>query len=102
MLGREFFLCSFLCNLKNKLDKSKLCRYTTGMNDRNWGGRRDGAGRKATGRNKVNITLTLTKNEAELLKRQAEESGLSVSRFIAERLHLGILPENLTGGRRLC
>ena len=71
------------------------------MNDRNWGGFRAGAGRKATGRNKVNITLTLTRNEADTLKNRAAEAGMTASRFVAEFLHLGTLPDSLTGGKRL-
>ncbi len=58
------------------------------MNDRNWGGRREGAGRKATGRNIVNITLTLTKEEAKTLKAYADYENLTISRFIAKALLL--------------
>ena len=70
------------------------------------GGFRIGAGRKPTGVNIVNITLTLTKAEAERLKMLASEDGLSPSRFIAKQLQLtpketNPLPENLTGGKRL-
>lgn len=58
------------------------------MNDRNWGGRREGAGRRATGRNIVNITLTLTKEEAKTLKEHADFANLTISRFIAKALLL--------------
>ena len=71
------------------------------MNERNWGGFRNGSGRKATGKNVVNITLTLTKNEADVLKERAKYDGLSVSRFVSKYLNLNTLPENLTGGERL-
>lgn len=71
------------------------------MNERNWGGFRLGSGRKATGRNKVNVTLTLTTGEAEILKARAKELDMTVSRFVAKYLHLGELPDNLTGGKRL-
>lgn len=70
------------------------------MNTRNWGGRREGSGRKATGHNTVNITLTLTTSEAELLKERAKREKLSVSKFVAKYLMLDRLPENLTGGHR--
>lgn len=70
------------------------------MNIRNWGGKREGSGRKATGRNTVNITLTLTKNEAEVLKERAKREKISVSKFVAKYLLLDQLPENLTGGTR--
>ena len=80
--------------------------YHKDMNARNWGGKREGAGRKATGLNIVNITLTLTKDEAQILKERAEYEKMSVSRFIAKYLHLkplhrsSDLPENLTGNVR--
>lgn len=76
------------------------------MNDRNWGGKREGSGRKPTGLNIVNITLTLTKEEAQILRERAEYESLTVSRFIAKHLHLkplhksSDLPESLTGGER--
>lgn len=69
------------------------------MNERNWGGFRIGAGRKATGRNKVNITLTLSTHEAQLLKERAKSMNMTVSRFVAKFLHLDSLPESLTGKR---
>ena len=70
------------------------------MNDRKWGGDRVGAGRKATGRNTVNITLTLLKQECQILKQRAESEKLSVSRYIAKYLNLKTdeLPETAQGG----
>ena len=38
------------------------------MNDHNWGGARKGAGRKVTGRNSTTITITLTKEQADMLR----------------------------------
>lgn len=70
------------------------------MNANNWGGFRIGAGRKATGRNTVNITLTLTIDEAKELKQRAKMEGISVSRFVSKWLCLNRLPENLTGNHR--
>lgn len=64
------------------------------MNDKNWGGRRAGSGRKATGINIVNITLTLTKNEATTLKERADYDGLSISRFVSKWLCLEPQAEN--------
>ena len=58
------------------------------MNDRNWGGRREGAGRKATGRKTKNITLTLKNEEADLLKKMAQSRNLTISDFISETLFL--------------
>lgn len=93
---------NFLPNdLKKKLDYSSRIPYTRSMNDRNWGGFRKGSGRKTTGRNIVNITLTLTKTEAKNLRERAEQDGLSVSRFISKWLCLNTLPESLTDEKRL-
>ena len=88
--------------MKKKLDKPSGTSYILVMNGRNWGGFRLGSGRKATGRNTVNITLTLTNSEAEELKMRAKQDGLSVSRFVSKWLNLNVLPESLTGGQRLC
>lgn len=82
------------------------------MNERNWGGKREGSGRKKTGRNIVNITLTLKKGEAEELKKIAKQENLSVSQLIAKFFHLSSLaeateknqyklPENISGKIRL-
>lgn len=70
------------------------------------GGFRIGAGRKA-GLNKVNYTLTLTKEEAQTLKERAKAEELTPSRFVAKHLQLtppqktNSLPESLTGNIRL-
>ena len=58
------------------------------MGENNWGGSRAGAGRKPTGKNKVNLTLTLSKAEAEKLKERSKSEGISVSRFVAKWLCL--------------
>ncbi len=58
------------------------------MNDRNWGGQRKGAGRKATGLNTVKVNLTLTIAEAETLRTRAGSLGLTPSRFVAKWLNL--------------
>ena len=71
------------------------------MNERNWGGRRLGAGRKATGRTKEQVMLTLSKHAAHELKERAQSCRLSVSDFVVKYLCLDTLPDNLTGGKRL-
>jgi len=60
----------------------------------NWGGKRKGQGRpkgspnKGTelGRKKIykNITVTVTPEEAELIRRLAAESGKTISRFVVD------------------
>ena len=73
------------------------------MNEHNWGGRRAGSGRKPTGSNTVNITLTLSKAEGELLRQYAADAHMSVSRLIVEKFGFETesLPKNLTGNKRL-
>lgn len=58
------------------------------MNDHNWGGARKGAGRKVTGRNSTTITITLTKEQADMLRLFASEENKTVSKFIVDKLHL--------------
>lgn len=48
------------------------------------GGKREGSGRKSTGR--VTHSISVTPEEWEILKKLATESGKDVSRFIAESL----------------
>ena len=71
------------------------------MSERKWGGRRLGAGRKATGRTKEQVMLTLNVYAAQELRTRAKHCGLSVSDFVTRFLNLNSLPENLTGGQRL-
>ncbi len=58
------------------------------MNDRNWGGRRKGSGRKPTGSNTKNVTLTLTKHQAELLKWSAAIREMTISQYVVQKLYL--------------
>lgn len=62
--------------------------YIKNMNERNWGGKRTGSGRKKTGRNTVSVTISLSNDEAQILKQRASQSGLTVSRFVAKYLYL--------------
>ena len=62
------------------------------MNEKGtWGGRREGSGRKPTGRQVVNITLTLPKKEAEVLRLLADELGETISQMIQRRFMLPVL-----------
>lgn len=58
------------------------------MNDHNWGGARKGAGRKATGKNTATITLTLTKDQAEMLRLIAEHENKTVSKLVVDKFRL--------------
>lgn len=50
------------------------------------GGARPGAGRPATGRNIEYITLTLPKELAEKVRREAKERGITLSAYFIESL----------------
>lgn len=79
------------------------------MNISNWGGKRKGSGRKPTGKNIVNMTLTFQNaRQAEIMRSLAKNAGLTVSQLVIKRFGLEHvqytepLPESITGNRRLC
>lgn len=56
------------------------------MSDSKWGGNRPGSGRKKTGAVFVNTTISGSPEEIQKLKDKAKQAGLSVSRFVLDRL----------------
>lgn len=58
------------------------------MEKKQWGGKREGAGRKKTGKTYVQFTITLKKEEAEILKARAADTKLSISQFVSKFLFL--------------
>ncbi len=70
------------------IDFFKIGYYIITMNESNWGGRRKGSGRKATGKKTATLSITLPIEEVELLKKYAKDSKLSVSKFISKVLGL--------------
>ena len=70
------------------VDVFKLPWYTFTMNDRNWGGKREGAGRKKGNVVYKTFSVVLPVAEADLLKEYARKEKLSVSRFISKALGL--------------
>ena len=79
----------------------------------NWGGARKGAGWKKGEIEYTTLSIALPKDEAEILKKIAKEQGMTVSRFVSKYLGLetaaenerkskAMLPDNITGGKRLC
>lgn len=56
------------------------------MNNSKWGGNRPGSGRKKTGAVFVNTTISGSPEEIQKLKDKAKQAGLSVSRFVLDRL----------------
>ena len=65
--------------------------YTLIMNDRNWGGKREGAGRKKGDTVYKTFSVVLPAEEYELLKECAVREKLSVSRFISYALGLSTM-----------
>ena len=63
------------------------------MNERNWGGKRQGAGRKKGNVKYKTFSVALPEEEAELLKEIAARQKKTVSRFISEYLQLGVAAE---------
>ena len=59
------------------------------MNDEkknSWGGKREGAGRKSSGKIFKTVSICGTENELGTLKKQAKEKEKSLSRYIIEEL----------------
>ncbi len=54
------------------------------MKESNWGGKREGAGRKPTGKRTKNLTVTLPDYQIEAIKERASEKGLTPSKYIAQ------------------
>lgn len=63
-------------------------RYYKKMEEKkSWGGKRENSGRKK-GKKITYITITLPKEEIELLKLMAKDSNMTVSHLISERFSL--------------
>ena len=54
------------------------------MNERNWGGKRKGAGRKKGNTVYKTISVSLPEDELEILQETAERQNMTVSRFISK------------------
>ena len=63
------------------------------MNERNWGGKRRGAGRQKGNLRYRTFSVVLPEEEAALLKKIAERQNKTVSRFISEYLQLDVAAE---------
>lgn len=63
------------------------------MNERNWGGKRQGAGRKKGSVTYTTFSVVLPEEEVALLKKIARRQGKTVSRFISEYLQLDVAAE---------
>lgn len=67
--------------------------YAFIVNERNWGGKRQGAGRKKGSVKYTTFSVVLPEEEAALLKKIAERQNKTVSRFISEYLQLDVATE---------
>ncbi len=67
--------------------------YPLIMNERNWGGKREGSGRKKGDKDYQTFSVVLPKEELELLRREAKKQNMSVSRFISKYLQLADIVE---------
>lgn len=63
--------------------------YSKIMNERNWGGKREGAGRKKGDIIYKTISVTLPVEELDVLQNAAKSQNMTVSRFISKYLDLG-------------
>ena len=63
------------------------------MNERNWGGKRKGAGRKKGNIVYKTISVSLPQDEMEILKGAAERQQMTVSRFISKYLGLDTIAQ---------
>ena len=64
----------------------------------NHGGRRPGAGRKPTGRRKVQFTITLKEEALTELKKRAADSRLTPGEFVTKYLSLDLHAEDKAQG----
>lgn len=58
------------------------------MNERNWGGKREGAGRKKGNTVYKTISVSLPEDELAVLQDAARQQDMTVSRFISKYLGL--------------
>lgn len=58
------------------------------MNERNWGGKREGSGRKKGDIVYKTISICLPEDEMKVLQEAAERQKMTVSRFISKYLGL--------------
>ena len=70
------------------------------MNDRNWGGKREGAGRKKGDIVYKTFSVVLPAAEAELLKDFARREKLTVSRFISKAIGVDVMAKNRKEGEK--
>lgn len=72
------------------------------MNERNWGGKRNGAGRKKGNIVYKTISVSLPEDELAILQDAAKNQNMTVSRFISKYLSLDTMAQinkEKTGGK---
>lgn len=63
------------------------------MNERNWGGKRNGAGRKKGNTVYKTISVSLPEDELAILQDAAQKQKMTVSRFISKYLGLDTMAQ---------
>ena len=63
------------------------------MNERNWGGKRNGAGRKKGNIVYKTISVSLPEDELAILQDAAKNQKMTVSRFISKYLSLDTMAQ---------
>lgn len=78
----------FFIILDFTIDNIKQWNYNKLMNERNWGGKREGAGRKKGEVVYKTISISLPEDEMKVLQEAAKNQKMTVSRFISKYLGL--------------
>lgn len=63
------------------------------MNDRNWGGKREGAGKRKTNVIYKTFSVSLPEAEYAILEEAAKNQSMTISRFISKYLSLDTMAE---------
>ena len=64
--------------------RSNLKRHTMEKDEKKWGGRREGAGRKpmSAEQKRVDLTMKIKPSVAAYIRHEAKENGISIGKFI--------------------
>lgn len=89
--GKPFDLCKL--DILNWVGTHQLYAIREGkyfyirmIQNNNWGGKRDNSGRKATGRKKVNIMISVLPEEKEKIIELAKQKNVTISKLVLDSL----------------
>lgn len=74
-----------LCNLNKVLPlRSNLKQHTMEKEEKKWGGRREGSGRKpmSAEQKRVDLTMKIKPSVAAYIRKEAKERSISIGKFI--------------------